>query len=190
MGDEVSLPHEGRLRRGPASSVTQRLDDSLEAEKEKNDFLAGVPAIVEAHPLGQDRVPRLPQGQVPRQGLHHPRAGWRWSARRPWSARRNFTLPGPHREHRAERPDHRRARSTVLQEWFEEHWNDAEDVTPEILETIERHTREYTPVRGLCQGAAGVLPRPRADRRRSGSETTARRCTRCSTSTRRRATRR
>ena len=34
---------------------------------------------------------------------------------------------------------------TVLQEWYEEHWNDAEDVTEEILRVIERHTREYSP---------------------------------------------
>ena len=33
----------------------------------------------------------------------------------------------------------------VLQEWYEEHWKDAEDVTPEILRVIERHTRDYTP---------------------------------------------
>ena len=33
----------------------------------------------------------------------------------------------------------------VLQEWYEEHWNAAEDVTPEILRVIERHTRDYTP---------------------------------------------
>jgi len=33
----------------------------------------------------------------------------------------------------------------VLQEWYEEHWAKAEDVTPDILRTIERHTREYSP---------------------------------------------
>ena len=33
----------------------------------------------------------------------------------------------------------------VLQEWYEQHWNDAEDVTPQILRVIERHIREYTP---------------------------------------------
>ncbi len=33
----------------------------------------------------------------------------------------------------------------VLQEWFEEHWNEAEDVTPDILRIIERHVREYSP---------------------------------------------
>jgi hypothetical protein len=34
---------------------------------------------------------------------------------------------------------------TVLQEWYEEHWNAAEDVTPEVLRVIERHMREYSP---------------------------------------------
>ena len=33
----------------------------------------------------------------------------------------------------------------VLQEWYEEHWDDAEDVSAEILKTIERHTQEYLP---------------------------------------------
>jgi len=33
----------------------------------------------------------------------------------------------------------------TLQDWFEEHWKEAEDVTPEILKTVERHTKAYTP---------------------------------------------
>ena len=73
MGDEVT----SRTRAGPcwpASRHTEQLlDESIEREKEKNDFLHGVPAIVEAMQKRQDRVPRLHQGQVPRQGLHHPR---------------------------------------------------------------------------------------------------------------------
>ena len=32
-----------------------------------------------------------------------------------------------------------------MQEWYEEHWNRAEDVTPDILRVIERHTHDYTP---------------------------------------------
>jgi hypothetical protein len=34
---------------------------------------------------------------------------------------------------------------TVLQEWYEEHWEKAEDVTPEILSVIERQVKEYLP---------------------------------------------
>ena len=32
-----------------------------------------------------------------------------------------------------------------LQDWFELHWNEAENITPEILSTVERHIRDYTP---------------------------------------------
>lgn len=46
MGDEVSLRTRHTFQRG-LQRVTARLDDSLESEKEKNDFLTGVPAIVE-----------------------------------------------------------------------------------------------------------------------------------------------
>ena len=47
MGDEVSLRTRQAFAKGFAQ-VRGRLDASLEKEKEKNDFLAGVPAIVEA----------------------------------------------------------------------------------------------------------------------------------------------
>ena len=33
----------------------------------------------------------------------------------------------------------------VLQEWYEEHWDAAEDISAEILRVIERHTWEYSP---------------------------------------------
>ena len=32
-----------------------------------------------------------------------------------------------------------------MQEWYERHWNDAEEITTEILQLIERHTFEYSP---------------------------------------------
>jgi hypothetical protein len=47
MGDEVTLRTRAAFAEG-LSRVRDRLDASLETEKQKNDFLAGVPAIVEA----------------------------------------------------------------------------------------------------------------------------------------------
>jgi hypothetical protein len=47
MGDEVSRKTKNAFAEGLAR-ITDRLDNSLEAEKLKNDFLTGVPAIVEA----------------------------------------------------------------------------------------------------------------------------------------------
>jgi SNF2 family DNA or RNA helicase len=34
---------------------------------------------------------------------------------------------------------------SVLQEWFNEHWEEAEEVSLEVLKTIERHTRDFLP---------------------------------------------
>lgn len=33
----------------------------------------------------------------------------------------------------------------LLQEWFEQRWNEAKDITDAVLETIEKHCREYAP---------------------------------------------
>src|SRR5947207_13538440 len=46
MGDEVSLRTKAAFAKGLAQ-VREHLDQSLETEKFKNDFLIGVPAIVE-----------------------------------------------------------------------------------------------------------------------------------------------
>src|SRR5258705_4176786 len=49
MGDEVSR----RTKNAFTEGIRARLDASLEAEKEKNDFLAGVPAVVAALHAGK-----------------------------------------------------------------------------------------------------------------------------------------
>src|SRR5438045_1110398 len=52
MGDEVSARTRDAFQQ-TISEIASLLDQSLEAEKEKNDFLAGVPAIVEALRAGK-----------------------------------------------------------------------------------------------------------------------------------------
>jgi len=47
MGDEVILQTKRAFTKG-LERIQGQLDDSLETEKKKNDFLEGVPAIVEA----------------------------------------------------------------------------------------------------------------------------------------------
>jgi hypothetical protein len=55
----------------------------------------------------------------------------------------NFTLPGL--TDNVELNIQVRREVDLLQEWYERHWDEAEDITPEILKVIERHTREYSP---------------------------------------------
>jgi hypothetical protein len=142
MGDEVSRRTRAAFAAGLAH-VRGRLDDSLEREKQHNDFLAGVPAIVEAIHSGKIacRVYRRAKFHA-KAYITHARLEVVGSSGLVGSA--NFTHPGLTENIELNvqitgRP------VTVLQEWYEQHWNDAEDVTPEILRVIERHTREYMP---------------------------------------------
>lgn len=142
MGEEVSLRTKQAFVKGVAT-VKARLDASLEAEKLKNDFLAGVPAIVEAIRSGKIAC------RVYRKGKFHAKAYITHARLEVVGAScligsSNFTHPGLTENIELNvqitgRPVH------VLQEWYEEHWNAAEDVTPDILRVIERHTRAYSP---------------------------------------------
>ena len=120
----------------------QLLDDSIEREKEKNDFLDGVPAIVEAMRSGQIecRVYRR-TSSTPRPTS--PTPDTRWSAPRRWSAPATSPIPGL--TDNIELNVQMRREVELLQEWYERHWDEAEDITPRSSSVIERHIREYTP---------------------------------------------
>src|SRR5205085_1422676 len=140
MGDEVSRRTRTAFAEGLAR-VRDRLDDSLEAEKQKNDFLAGVPAIVEAIRSGkiECRVYRKEKFHA-KAYITHSRLAVVGSSGLVGSS--NFTYPGLI-ENIELNVQITGGPVTVLQEWYEEHWDNAEDVTPEILRVIERHTRDY-----------------------------------------------
>src|SRR4029077_18672809 len=137
MGDEVSKRTKKALLAG-IQNVSQILDASLEKEKEKNDFLAGVPAIVDAV-----RERKIECRVYTKEKFHakayitHSKLAVVGSAALVGSS--NFTYPGL-----IEKLELNVLSTggpvTVLQEWYEEHWNNAEDVTAEILQVIERHT--------------------------------------------------
>src|SRR5436190_17416307 len=142
MGDEVTRRTRAAFAEGLAR-VRSRLDASLEAEKQKNDFLAGVPAVVEAIRSGKIacRVYRKEKFHA-KAYITHARLEVVGSFGLIGSS--NFTFPGL-TENIELNVQITGGPVTVLQEWYEEHWKAAEDVTPEILRVIERHVREYTP---------------------------------------------
>jgi HKD family nuclease len=142
MGDEASQRTKNAFA-AAFDKVAKRLDDSLEAEKEKNAFLTGVPAIVGAIKTGkiECRVYRKEKFHA-KAYITHARLDVVGSSALVGSS--NSTYPGLTENIELNvqitgRP------VTVLQEWYEQHWNAAEDVAPEILRTIERHTHEYLP---------------------------------------------
>lgn len=142
MGDEVSKRTKAAFSEGLAN-IKKRLDTSLESEKIKNDFLAGVPAIVAAIQSGKIlcRVYRKEKFHA-KAYITHARLEVVGSSALVGSS--NFTYPGL-TENIELNVQITGGPVNVLQEWYEEHWNAAEDVTPEILRTIERHIRDYTP---------------------------------------------
>jgi len=142
MGDEVSLRTKNAFAEG-FEQVRQRLDLSLETEKQKNEFLAGVPGIVEAIRSGKITCKVYRKDKFHAKAyITHARLEVVGSSALVGSS--NFTNPGL-TENIELNVQITGQPVAVLQEWYEEHWAEAEDVTADILRTIERHTREYLP---------------------------------------------
>ena len=141
MGDEVSKRTQKAFEEG-LGNIASKLDDSIEREKEENDFLEGVPAIVEGirDNTIECRIYRKKKFHA-KAYITHSKFDVIGSAALVGSS--NFTLPGL--TENIELNVQIKHEIEILQKWFEEHWKEAEDVTPEMLKTVERHVSEYSP---------------------------------------------
>ena len=141
IGDEVTKRTRKALLEALAE-VKDTLDQSIEREKETNDFLYGVPGIVQA--LTQRKI----LCRVYKKEKFHAKAyitHARHAVVGPSAlvGSSNFTHPGLSQNVELNVQIQREVGQ--LQAWYEEHWEKAEDVTDEILKVIERHVRQYTP---------------------------------------------
>ena len=144
LGAEISARTRHALLQGLKQRTEQVLDRSIEDEKEQNDFLNGVPAIVDAIRAGKIECKVYAKKKFhAKTYITHPKVRVIGSVALVGSS--NFTLPGL--TENVELNIQVRAPGDVekLQKWYERHWNEAEDVTAEILKVIERHAREYLP---------------------------------------------
>jgi superfamily II DNA or RNA helicase/HKD family nuclease len=142
MGDEVSSRTRKAFEQG-LKNITSRLDNSIEIEKEKNNFLTGVPTIAEGIRSGKIlcRVYRKEKFHA-KAYITHGRLEVVGSSALVGSS--NLTFPGI-TENIELNVQITGAPVNVLQEWFDEHWDLAEDVSAEILRIMERHIREFSP---------------------------------------------
>ena len=142
MGDEVSKRTKRTFLDG-LQEITSRLDRSIEQEKDKVHFLHGVPAIVKAIRTGkiECRVYRKDKFHA-KAYITHARLEVVGSSALVGSS--NFTVPGLTQNIELN-VQITGTPVAVLQEWYEECWEEANDVSGEILKTIERHTRDYPP---------------------------------------------
>jgi superfamily II DNA or RNA helicase len=141
MGDEVTKRTHRALVEGLAR-VGQLLDESIEREKQKNDFLTGVDHIVQALATGklQCRVYTKKKFHAKAYITHSKLAVVGSSA---LVGSSNFTQPGL--TGNVELNVQLRREVEDLQQWFDTHWNDAEDASVAVLKVVERHTRHYLP---------------------------------------------
>ena len=142
MGDEITRRTQKAFQEA-LGLVRTRLDDSLEAEKMKDDFLTGVPAIVEAMKSGKIHCRVYKKDKFHAKAyITHARMEVVGSFALVGSS--NFTFPGL-TENLELNVQITGAPVAVLQEWYERHWDQAEDVTVELLQVLERQIKAYSP---------------------------------------------
>ena len=142
MGDEVTRRTKQAIAEG-IRRIQDRLSRSIETEKESNDFLLGVPAVVQAIKDGKIHA------RVYKRDKFHAKA---YITRAREEVLGSFALVGSSNFSRPGLTDNVELnvqiagrQVTALQEWYDEHWQNAEDISDDLLTVIERHTRDYTP---------------------------------------------
>lgn len=142
MGNEVSRRTKQAFETGLAD-FSQQLEHSIDSEKAKDDFLVGLPAIVEALKTRQI------QCRIYRQAKFHakayiPHAKSEGITPEALVGSANLTRPGIGDNVEL---NIRLVGDSVseLQAWYNHHWNEAEDITPQILRILERHAKERSP---------------------------------------------
>jgi phosphatidylserine/phosphatidylglycerophosphate/cardiolipin synthase-like enzyme len=137
-----------RTRKAILEAVRKRavevLDKGIEADKEANPFLNGVPAIVEA--LREGRI----ECRVYDRDKFHAKAYITHAKLEVVGSQAlvgssNFSVPGLTKNIELNVQIQSAREVAQLQEWFEAHWKDATDVTDAVVEAITRHVRLYTP---------------------------------------------
>ena len=144
MGDQVVHRTKKAFRDAITQRAKARLDASLEAEKGDNPFLVGTDAIVDA--LASRKI----ECRVYDEDKFHAKAYITHAKIDVVGAQAlvgssNFTRPGLTQNIELNIQIQSSREVAQLQEWYDHHWDEAVDVTPEMLEVVERHTKAYTP---------------------------------------------
>jgi hypothetical protein len=144
MGAETTARTRTALLEAVKAQAVKRLDESLEEAKTENPFLEGVPGILEALKSGQIECKVYDKAKFHAKAyITHGKLDVVGSQALVGSS--NFTRPGLTENIELNIQIQSRTEVEQLQKWFEEHWNDANEVTDAIIQTIARHTRAFSP---------------------------------------------
>ena len=144
MGDETTRRTRSALLESLRGRAKQHLDGSIEDNKDKNPFLKGIPAIVDALKSGQIEC------RVYNHDKFHAKAYITHAKMEVVGAQAlvgssNFTQPGLTENIELNIQIQSGREVAQLQAWFNDHWEQAKDITEDILKVISRHTYAFSP---------------------------------------------
>ena len=144
MGDETTQRTRAALLEAITTRAEKHLEESIEDDKDRNPFLKGVPAIVEALKSGKIEC------RVYNRGKFHAKAYITHAKLDVVGAQAlvgssNFTHPGLTENVELNIQVQSGREVAQLQDWFNQHWDQAKDATEDILKVIARHTYLYMP---------------------------------------------
>ena len=144
MGAETGHRTRQVLLQQVRKRAVEMLDQSIESDKQDNPFLHGVPAVLDALNSGQIECRIYDRAKFHAKAyITHAKLQVVGSQALVGSS--NFTRPGLTENIELNIQVQSAREVGQLQEWFEAHWNEARDVTEAVIQTVERHTRLYTP---------------------------------------------
>jgi superfamily II DNA or RNA helicase len=143
MGDEMTKRTNDALAKAIAR-ILKDIDEGIEVEKDKNTFLKGVDAIIQGMRSGKIKC------KIYNKQKFHAKAYITYSkaAVAPPVAlvgSSNFTFSGLTRNLELNVRISSEAEVAILQTWYEKHWDDAVEISEEIISIIEKHLKDYTP---------------------------------------------
>ena len=144
MGSERTHRTRKVLLDAVRNHATEVLDGSIEADKEANPFLNGVPAMLDAFRSGQIEC------RVYDRDKFHAKAYITHAKREVVGSQAlvgssNFSVPGLTKNIELNVQIQSAREVAQLQDWFEAHWQEAKEITDDIIKTVSRHTHLYTP---------------------------------------------
>ena len=144
MGAEMTHRTRKALLEAVRDRAVSILDGSLEATKESDPFLRGVPAILDALKAHKIECRVYDKDKFHAKAyITHAKLEVVGSQALVGSS--NFTAPGLTKNIELNIQVQSAREVAQLQEWFEAHWKEGSEVTDEIIQTIARHIQLYTP---------------------------------------------
>lgn len=134
------------------SFLISKLDDSIENEKDKNEFLIGVPAVLHALKTRQIECRVFDKDKFHAKAyITHFKDDYHQQFISSMNIPSGYALVGSSNFTKAGLTKNIELNVQIsnnvdaLQDWFEARWNEAVDITEAIITTVEKHCKEYSP---------------------------------------------